>query len=405
MAKKNLIVLTFWSYKDALIQTYTLPYLKIIRDYTCESKIYLVTLENNKYSLSSEEKNKIVDHLKAIGIIWIRIPYYTFGMKSIITLISYFPRLLLLSLFKNVGYIQAFCTPAGALGYFLSVFSGKKLIIDSFEPHAESMVENGTWKIDSLAFKILFKLEKLQARKAKFLIAANPRMEDYVRERYGHVKAKFFFKPACVDLNLFSEGRIKNKELVQKFGFENKIVGVYAGKFGGIYLDREVFDFIRTAQNYWGDKFRFLILTSHSDEEILDFCKNAGVNIEHITKMFVPHNEIPDYLGLGDFGITPVKPVYTKRFCTPIKNGEYWALGLPVVITKDISQDSEIIKRYNIGCVIEDFTAESYYSVLNKLDEILKEDKMKLSARVRKVAVEYRSFSIANKIYSSIFTN
>lgn len=54
--------------------------------------------------------------------------------------------------------------PAGALGYVLSKFTGSKLIIDSYEPHAESMVENGTWKKSSLKFKILFWLEKNRAR-------------------------------------------------------------------------------------------------------------------------------------------------------------------------------------------------------------------------------------------------
>ena len=45
---------------------------------------------------------------------------------------------------------------------------------------------------------------------------------------------------------------------------------------------------------------------------------------------------------------TPVKPVPTKRYCTPVKDGEYWALGLPVIITEGISDDSGIIRENGI---------------------------------------------------------
>ena len=37
---------------------------------------------------------------------------------------------------------SCWCMTAGSLGYILSKTSGKNLVIDSYEPHAEAMVEN-----------------------------------------------------------------------------------------------------------------------------------------------------------------------------------------------------------------------------------------------------------------------
>ena len=58
-----------------------------------------------------------------------------------------------------------------------------------------------------------------------------------------------------------------------------------------------------------------------------------------IESLFVPYNQITDYYQIADFAINPVKPVPSKRYCTSIKDGEYWGMGLPVVITKNISDD------------------------------------------------------------------
>ena len=52
----NILIPTYWSYKDPLIQTYTLPYVRIISKYIGkEDKIYLQTLEKKGLKLSEEE--------------------------------------------------------------------------------------------------------------------------------------------------------------------------------------------------------------------------------------------------------------------------------------------------------------------------------------------------------------
>src|SRR6185295_4367020 len=108
---------------------------------------------------------------------------------------------------------------------------------------------------------------------------------------------------------------------------------------------------------------------------------------------FVPHAHIPEYIGLADFALTPVKPVPTKRFCTPIKDGEYWAAGLPVVITKNISDDSEIIEKNNIGAVINEFTKDDYLKAIQKIDNLLNNQPAEvLSRKIISVAEKYRSF-------------
>ncbi len=228
-------------------------------------------------------------------------------------------------------------------------------------------------------------------------------MKDYAKLKYGVNFDRFYVKPACVDFELFNFNKRKNMQLAKELAINNKIVLVYAGKFGGIYLDKEVFDFIKVIYEFYGDKFRVLLLTSHKRDEIEYFCTNVGLPSEIVISKFVSHSEIPDYMGLADFAITPVKPVPTKLCCTPAKDGEYWAMGLPIVITKGISDDSSIIKNENIGVVLETLDLDAYRSALKQINVLLDSDRSELSKKIRAVAVKYRSFDIADKIYSQLY--
>ncbi len=399
---KNMLILTYWSYPDALIQTYTLPYVRIIRKIIPEgSSIYLITLEKDVHILEESKKDAIKAQLAQEGIRWLPFAYTPFGIVAFFSWLRISLKLSWIIVRKNISFIHCWCTPAGAIGYFLSLLLNRKLVVDSFEPHAETMVENGTWKRASFAFRLLFWLEKKQADRASYIISATEGMREYAAQKYGLSIDNFFVKPACVDLDLFNEV-LNNQQLRQDLGLEKKIVCVYAGKFGGIYLEDEIFDFVKVAADYWGDSFRFLILTNHTHEEIAAYRRSSGLREHQVIMKFVPHQEVPRYMGLADFGLTPVKPIPTKRYCTPIKDGEYWALGLPVVISANISDDSEIIESNNIGVVLKAFDKIAYHHAVIQLEEILKTPDLR--GKIRNIAKQYRSFDIAQKVYNQIYS-
>ena len=401
-ARRNILVFTQWSFKDALVQTYTLPYVEMIRQIISpERKILLVTSEQEHIALTNEETSRINRNWEEKNMELIPESYRRFGIKKMISAIGSLAKLIKVIKKEHVDTIHAFCTPAGSIAYVLSKFTGASLIIDSYEPHAEAMVENGTWKKNGTAFKILFYLESKQTRRAKALIATTVGMKQYALERYGVEVKKFYVKPACVDLKKFYPTG-KDASLLNELDFENKIVCVYAGKLGGIYLQEEVFQFIKLCYDHWKDDFRFLILSNASKEDIDEESKKAGLPERIVVSRFVFHDEIPKYLSLGDFAINPVKPVPTKRYCTSIKDGEYWAMGLPVVISPNISDDSGIIEKENIGVVVDLSDKASLPASIEKLEALLK-DKIALKEKIRQIAIRYRSFEIAERIYKEIY--
>jgi glycosyltransferase involved in cell wall biosynthesis len=396
---KKILILTYWSYKDALIQTYTLPYIRIIRKIIpAGSRIFLVTFESKFHALSAAERTIIKQDLANEGISWMPHSYLRFGLVSFLKNIFSIAGLYHFCVTKRITHIHAWCTPAGCLGYVLSKLSGTPLILDSFEPHAEAMLENGSWKKTSLAFQLLFFFEKQMAKKAGAVIAVSAGMREYAAQKYHTQLISFFVKPACVDLTAFDPASILTTRE------SHAIVCVYAGKFGGIYLDQEVFHFLKVAHDYWGTRFRVLLLTDTPQNKIEEYAKRSDLNSQIITSRYAAYKDIPAYLAQADFALNPVKPVPTKRYCTSIKDGEYWAMGLPVVITRNISDDSEIIEQNNMGAVLAGFDNESYLDAVKKIDLLLQSPSLKKKKEeIREIAITHRGFEIAEKIYRDIY--
>lgn len=395
-APRAVLVLTYWGYNDALVQTYTLPYVRLmLRALPAGSRVHLVTLE---------KADAVPVPGADPGVVLHPFRYRSFGIGGLAMMLAMCWKLLRIVRSQRVDTIHAWCTPAGMLGYILSRLTGRPLVIDSYEPHAEAMVENGTWRRGGVAHRVLFLFERLQTRRAKVLIAATEGMRDYALEKYGRTDARWFTKPACVDLDRFSDRNIKRPDLLRSMGMEGRVVALYAGKFGGIYLEQEVFDLLRVARDHWGDRLRVLLLTSHTMDELGPLMDKAGIDRGIFTIRWVPHGEVPDLMGLADFALTPVKPVPTKRYCTPVKDGEYWALGLPVIITKDISDDSGIIQENVIGAVLTDLDRNGYERAVNGIDALITGlSRKELYDRIRPVAVRFRGFDRAERIYATIY--
>ena len=389
----KILFITQWQYDDALVQTYTLPYVNIVKRIT-NATCYLVT---------TGKGNSVVKLVERDGINIIELPDPTKGGR-----LQWIKNLFILNSFvkkEHIPVVHTWCTPAGAIGAILKVLNGKiKLVLDSVEPHAEAMVECNIWTKGGIKFMGLFFLEKLQFKKADYLIFAATEMDKYIKNKYG-LNVSGIVKPACVNLTLFSEKLLKNGELLKKIGLDGKIVCVYAGKFGGFYLEDETFQFVKQCEEYWGkDKFRFLALSNATDEYINAKLSRYNIQASTAVKLFVPHKEVPQYMGLADFAFSAYKPVPSKRYGTPIKNGEYWALGLPVVIPPNISDDSAIIERHNAGTILKGFSKENYMQSIAQIDSIIKgKTRDEIYRIIRPLAEKYRSFSIAEEVYRKIY--
>ncbi len=369
----RVLVLTYWSYSDALIQTYTLPYVRImLKHMPSGSKVWLQTLEQPNRALGVLEAEQARTKLVSEGIYWYPLAYRPFGIGMAMRAVGYLWQLADLIRRERIDGLHSWCTPAGGLGWMLSRWTGRPLVIDSFEPHAEPMLESGTWSRGGMAFKILLQLEKMQLQHAREVIACVASMRQYSREKYGIDRA-MHVKPACIDLEQFSYTH-KDLALEAELGLAGYTVGCYVGKFGGSYLSQEIFSFFQAFSELCHGPFKVLILSPHERCEIDALAHQAGMTPGQIVLRFVSPWEVPRYLSLGDFGMTPFIPVPSKRYGTPLKTGEYLASGLPVVITPGISDDSETIARERAGVILDRLDVSGYRLAAKALNDLLEQE-------------------------------
>lgn len=403
-SRRNILVITYWDFNEAHVQANVLPNLKILSSVATDATIYLFCL--NKKPLSKAEEAAVQEKFAPYGIRLLWFHYSHFGLKMIAKFGWLIPYLCYTVFSKRIGQVYAWCTTAGSIGYLVSILTGRPLTLESYEPHAEAMLENGYWEKSNYGYRILSFFEKKQAQRARWVIAANKGMREYVQKRYQYSipEKNFFAKPACVDLEQFKPECSVRESVREELGYKtDHIVCLYAGKFGGIYLENETFEFLKVAYDHWGDIFRVLLLTSQDKNYLEKKCTDVGLPFDIVKAMFVAHPEVPRYMQAGDFAICPVKPVPTKKYCTPVKDGEYWALGLPVVITQNISDDSEIILENEIGAVLKDLSTKSYTEAVMKIDQLLEQDKQEMGRKIRTIATQYRNYTIAEDIYRRLY--
>ena len=129
----------------------------------------------------------------------------------------------------------------------------------------------------------------------------------------------------------------------KRLTWNSATIGVYVGKFGGLYYEADAYDvFAPKLPALYGPS------AHHFDTRPIQRELEArGIPAEHRLIFKAQHDEVFDYLSAADFGyalyhLRPRTP--SKVVLSPIKNGEYWANGLPVLMTDGVGDEATFLE-------------------------------------------------------------
>ena len=134
---------------------------------------------------------------------------------------------------------------------------------------------------------------------------------------------------------------------------------VYVGKFTGWYMEREMVDFFVAARQL-RPGLAFLVLTQSDPSIIEREFERAEVSSEDYRVTSAQPSAVRAYLAVAEFGISFVRPCFSKISSSPTKIGEYLAAGLPVVSTSGIGDTDELLDGARVGAVVRRLDSSAY---------------------------------------------
>lgn len=293
---------------------------------------------------------------------------------------------------------------AGYFGVYARRRCSLPLVVESFEPHGDYMVESGAWKQHGLKYRFQKKLEK---QILEYAIVVSPVSRNHRKQLIanGANPARVLEVPCYVFPGVFRFDETSRKQIRNTLGIaDTTTVGIYTGKFGDIYYDEEAFKVFAEAEKFFNDFFLIVL----SPEEPSSVRKRLAAARSGIVPMpdskapvhinFVKHEEVPAYLSAADFAFSTIRPTPARKFCSPVKNGEYWAAGLPILLPNGVGDDSEIITNERAGALLDIANPKPGFETINEL--IAKAD---LRARMAAIASKHRNFERQVDVYDRVF--
>ena len=381
----RILYLSNWSVNDALFKSSALPTIEVLSNYDFVQKITIITFETEKTKNIFSKSTKIGHH---------PILYRSYLSSSSIYLIKTLIgnlKLLLMSTLSNYDIVIA--RGATSLNYLLLYHFGKTgLIIESMEPHSLYMKDSQVWREDGIKYRIQSYIENHFKSKAKGLLPVTKSYKNKLIDE-GISSKKIRVLPCTVDIERFKFDEKIRKQTRHKLNLGNEIVGIYVGKFGDIYLKNEAFDIIQIANEYFNGNFSTIVLSPMNQMEIQ---KLVPSSINVIIKK-VSHKDVNQYMSAADFAFSFVKPGESKIYCSPIKNGEYWANGLPILQHSNIGDDSDIIMKEEGGAIFQTLDKQSILSSLSTIKSIL--NKSDHRTKINAIAKRHRDRVMIKESY------
>ena len=396
----RILFLGYWGFNDPLTTATVVPHLRLLQERPDIEAIHLVTVERGADAVAPPAFTLPFEITKITFQPLLSPPGRHVLIHKTDDFLRFPRELAAQARAFGADLILARGAPAGSLAYLVWRRTKLPFYVESFEPHAAYMRQVGVWSRFDPRYLFQQYWENQQKRHARGLL---PVAENYRRQllREGVPAERVITVPCSVNLEAFAFQPVARARMRQRLGYApDAVIGVYAGKFGGIYYDEEAFTLFRAVADFFGSAFQLLLLSPQPAANVLAKVAAAGLNPARATVLFVPFAEVPDYLSAADFAFGLHRPT---PYVSPIKVGEYWANGLPVLLTEGVGDDSSIISRESGGAVFDLDQPESVPAALRQIAALISAPDYREQAVA--LARRYRSLGQARDAYARFFTH
>jgi len=216
-------------------------------------------------------------------------------------------------------------------------------------------------------------------------------------------KHKITVIPCSADFDLFVPATaLQRKKARANAGIdESDFVIAYLGSIGTWYLLDEMLDFfsICLKQN---PQSKFYVLTGDSKQELYAKAKSKGIPENSLMVEFAERKQVPEKLAAADWGISFIKPSFSKTASSPTKMGEMLAMGIPLIVNGNVGDVQEIIEQVGGGLCIMELNHASYIEAIEKMGKYDSNDRNKIRMKSKEIYHLQKAIDSYVSIYNSI---
>lgn len=375
----GVLYLVYWGALEPLGQALVLPSVRRLT--RLGARVTLVTFDKAEDLRRAEQVGAIRRDLDARGIRWISLGYHQRPQvpAKVYDACAGWVSAIVGQLRGRTAIVHARTFVGGVMGLPLARLLGVRFVYHNEGFYPDEQVDGGVWAAGSVRHRIARRLEAELYARADGIIALSERARATI-EALPQVRRKqtpVTVVPSTVDLDRFRCSDAKRSVRRESLRL------IYTGSVGARYRLDSAARFAAVAAGEFG-RVSLRVLT-HADRRVVEeMLRASGLARDAWSVDSVSHAAVPAELGQQDAGLFFLTQGLSEQGCSPTKIGEYWACGLPVVSTPNVSDTDEIVQRERVGVIVKDHSEAGYREAARTLRALLED--VDLGARCRHAA-------------------
>lgn len=379
--KPQVLYIVYWGAAEPLGQALVLPALQRLAELGAE--LTLVTFEKPTDLARADSMAQLRATLAAQGIRWVPLRYHKRPKVPATAgdILQGCARAIVERLHKRPDIIHARTFIGGLIGMTVAPLLGAKFIYHAEGFYPDEEVDNGVWQAGSAPHRVAKFLEQQLYARADGIIVLSERARRIVADlpAVARRNTPVTVVPSCVNLTRFG------CHLPPAPAPGETLRLVYSGNVGKRYILDQVGRFVAVAAQM--ERVHFRILTRVEPDLVASMLSGSGLPQQLWSMASVSYEAMPEELARQHVGLHFLRQGLAEHGGSPTKIGEYWAAGLPVVVTPNAGDTDEIIRRERVGVIVREHSEAEYRRAFGELQSLLADHA--LADRCRRVAETY----------------
>jgi glycosyltransferase involved in cell wall biosynthesis len=372
--KKKILYISYDGMTDSLGQSQVIPYLAGLSAAGYEITI----LSFEKKDVFQKGHANISAILKRNDIEWVPL-FYTKKPPVLSTLWDVWQMMSKANKLhqqKNFALVHCRSYISALAGMSMQRRYGIKFVFDMRGFWADERIDGNIWTLTNPIYRTIYRFFKNKEK--QFLENADrvitlthaAKQEIHTWKNISNNPVPITVIPCCVDMDKFSSEKVEHSlkiQLKKDLGIKDgDYVLSYLGSLGTWYMLDEMLDFFKVLLSK-KNSAKLLFVTNTPEEEISQAVSKKGIDSTSVIITCSSFDRVPTYLSLSDSSIFFIKPAYSKKGSSPIKQGELMSMGIPVVCNSNVGDTEWIVRKYHSGTVVDALNVQSYEKAADEL--------------------------------------